>query len=88
MPVLDIIWNAESPTNEIDRIVEPKNASLIFNIVFTKKMKNLLSLLIIFQIKHNPFKPLGQLNWLLRYFIQILTFIERLILLMNLSGAR
>lgn len=58
MPVFDIIWPTKGPTNEIDRVVEPKNASLIFNIVFTKKMENLFSFLIVFQIKDNPFKPL------------------------------
>jgi hypothetical protein len=85
MPVFLIIWPAECPTNQIDRVIKPKNTSLIFDIVITKKMKNLLSLLIIFQIKHNPFKPLGEINWLLRNLIQILAFIDRFILLMNLS---
>ena len=41
MPVFDIIWYAQSPSNQIDWIVESENSGLIFDIVLTKQMEYL-----------------------------------------------
>lgn len=74
MPFGLITWRTESPFKEVNSVVKSERTIIIFDVVLTEEVIELLSMLLVMNIDLAPFESICQFDWLGIDFIFLFLF--------------